>query len=385
MSSALLEQAFGKPVDELDIYKEVFQVDKTCTPAQLRKAYYKQALQYHPDKNKTDDAKIKFQAISWIYNILKDPEKRSDYDNEGILPHDDEGGDSDDEDEDAGGRKSWKSYFDLIFGKVTTNDIDNFAMKYKMSNEEEADVLKYWVEKKGNLMKMLEFVMLSELRDVSRWVEDYIEPALKSKSIPPFTETYKKSLKQVQKKLEKERQKEKEETEEQEDDPAEADGTVEVEVEVEVDADVNVSAAPGDVDDDETETEESENMNVEEDDDEEDDRKSKAKSSKSNITKNKKSPPKKASAGKTTAKKKKTMTTTKPAAQKKKTKKKQGGGASSQLDLIAAIRNKNRSNPFSAIGARYGVNMDEGDPLNDSQFEKLQSKLKKKSGSKKKK
>ena len=52
---------------------------------------------------------------------------------------------------------------------------------------------------------------------------------------------------------------------------------------------------------------------------------------------------------------------------------------SNQQDLIAAIRNKNgRGNPLASLGARYGVAMDDDDPLDDAAFAKIQSKLKKK-------
>jgi len=93
---------------------------------------------------------------------LKDPNKRKEYDKHGEIPLDD-----DDEANDES-KRSWKEYFDLIFGKLSTDDIDSFAEKYKMSEEEERDVLKNYVKFKGNLKKMLEFVMLSEERDVAR-------------------------------------------------------------------------------------------------------------------------------------------------------------------------------------------------------------------------
>jgi DnaJ-class molecular chaperone len=63
----MFEEAFGTA--DLDLYKDVLRVSKDCTPSQLRKGYYRQALKFHPDKNKSKEAKLKFQAISWAYSV----------------------------------------------------------------------------------------------------------------------------------------------------------------------------------------------------------------------------------------------------------------------------------------------------------------------------
>lgn len=188
----MFEEAFG--TSDLDLYKDVLHVSKECTPSQLRKGYYKQALKFHPDKNKSREAKLKFQAISWAYSFLKDPNKRKQYDEDGVIPYDDNDDETNEE-----SRKSWKDYFDLIFGKLSTNDIDSFSRKYKMSDEEEKDVLDNYVKFKGNLKKMLEFVMLSEERDIERWIEDYIQPAIEQNKVENFKETLEKTRRLIEK------------------------------------------------------------------------------------------------------------------------------------------------------------------------------------------
>mmetsp|Transcript_25591 Transcript_25591/g.70413 ORF Transcript_25591/g.70413 Transcript_25591/m.70413 type:complete len:110 (-) Transcript_25591:320-649(-) len=65
----IFQQAFGS--DKVDLYKDVLRVPKDCSPSQLRKAYYKQAREFHPDKNDSEDAKLKFQAISFAYSVCR--------------------------------------------------------------------------------------------------------------------------------------------------------------------------------------------------------------------------------------------------------------------------------------------------------------------------
>jgi molecular chaperone DnaJ len=66
-----------------DFYK-VLGVDKGVSESQLKSAYRKLAMKYHPDKNKGDKtAEAKFKAISEAYDVLKDPQKRAAYDQMG--------------------------------------------------------------------------------------------------------------------------------------------------------------------------------------------------------------------------------------------------------------------------------------------------------------
>jgi molecular chaperone DnaJ len=61
-------------------YYEVLGVAKTASKDEIKDAYRKLAMQYHPDRNKAPDAEEKFKEISEAYAVLSDDEKRQQYD-----------------------------------------------------------------------------------------------------------------------------------------------------------------------------------------------------------------------------------------------------------------------------------------------------------------
>ncbi|MEX1010439.1 MAG: molecular chaperone DnaJ [Balneolaceae bacterium] len=65
-------------------YYEILGVSRQATGDELKKAYRKRAMKYHPDRNKGDEAAAKkFKEASEAYEVLQDPQKRQRYDQYG--------------------------------------------------------------------------------------------------------------------------------------------------------------------------------------------------------------------------------------------------------------------------------------------------------------
>lgn len=67
-------------------YYEVLGVSKGATQDEIKKAYRKLALEHHPDRHGGDDGK--FKQINEAYQVLSDPQKRSQYDTFGSAGYD---------------------------------------------------------------------------------------------------------------------------------------------------------------------------------------------------------------------------------------------------------------------------------------------------------
>jgi len=67
-------------------YYEILGVSKDATPEEIRKAYKKLAIKWHPDKHVDDkkEAEEKFKEIAGAYSVLSDPEKKREYDTGGM-------------------------------------------------------------------------------------------------------------------------------------------------------------------------------------------------------------------------------------------------------------------------------------------------------------
>ncbi len=115
--------------DTTDLYS-LFSLTENATAGEIKKAYYRLALQYHPDKQisftpeEQEEATKKFQALGFAYSILSDPMKRERYDKTG------ETGDLPGV-EDLG-KDGWEAFFkELWSGVVDAKSIEEFKEKYQ--------------------------------------------------------------------------------------------------------------------------------------------------------------------------------------------------------------------------------------------------------------
>jgi molecular chaperone DnaJ len=66
-------------------FYETLGVDRDANEEEIRKAFRKNAMKWHPDRNKTDQASDKFKELNEAYQVLIDPEKRRMYDTYGRV------------------------------------------------------------------------------------------------------------------------------------------------------------------------------------------------------------------------------------------------------------------------------------------------------------
>ncbi|KAJ1017742.1 hypothetical protein NDA16_005061 [Ustilago loliicola] len=170
------------PDGNVDLYGTLG-VAKEATQEEIKKAYKKLALKFHPDKVLSnsasagaEDAIQQFQKIGFAYAVLSDEVRRRKFDNTGSTKELMFGeGDAD---------FDWNEYFkELWTGEVSRQTLDDFKKKYQNSDEEKQDILEAYEETEGDLEGIFERVPCCEfLADENRFVT-IIDEAIKEGDI----------------------------------------------------------------------------------------------------------------------------------------------------------------------------------------------------------
>jgi len=142
------------------------------TASQIKKAYYKLALKFHPDKQSPDCSeksldltKQKFQIVGKIYAVLSDEEKRTVYDETGTVY-----GEDDMWSTAAAEHGNWDEYFKCLFKKVSKSDVIDFFAKYRDSDEEREDLKAYYTKFCGDFDMILEHMFSEDaVNDMDRF------------------------------------------------------------------------------------------------------------------------------------------------------------------------------------------------------------------------
>ncbi|KAI8807098.1 hypothetical protein BJ742DRAFT_814482 [Cladochytrium replicatum] len=173
----------------VDLYAE-FGIGRTASQDEIKKAYRKLALQFHPDKVKQvsstserdakeylREANEKFQTLSKYYEIISNPTKRARYDATGIF--DEEGGASKPDFETFEG---WYDHFRSLWERVTSEQIDAYEKTYKGSKEQEEDIIEAYEKCKGSMDCILEHVPFATPED-EEFIMGVVKAAIEAKTI----------------------------------------------------------------------------------------------------------------------------------------------------------------------------------------------------------
>lgn len=140
----------------IDFYS-ILEISPNATPQEIKSAYRKQSIKWHPDKNLSRDTMQIMQAINQAYLILKDDEARSRYNNEYFK---------------------FKSQFEEIFDKDKTknNKEENFnenhfseQQKYYYSEYKfDDEVLEKWMDNARKQAKNIVNEAIEEFKGASK-------------------------------------------------------------------------------------------------------------------------------------------------------------------------------------------------------------------------
>jgi molecular chaperone DnaJ len=103
------------PAGQKDYY-ETLGVDRGASPQDIKKAYRKLAMEFHPDRNASPDAHERFKEVNRAYEVLSDADKRAAYDRYGHAGVDGNGGFGPQGFEGFSGFEGFGDIFDAFFG-----------------------------------------------------------------------------------------------------------------------------------------------------------------------------------------------------------------------------------------------------------------------------
>jgi DnaJ homolog subfamily C member 9 len=172
--------AADEPPKGINPYEEL-EVARDASDDDIKRAYRRAALRWHPDKVAADQkeaAHSRFQAIALAYAVLSTPHRRARYDATGSTAE------SIEDDENP---FDWAAYYRAQFAEVITPDaIAAFKASYQGSEEEREHVLEAYTECEGDLEGVFERVMCSEMVVDEPRFREWIDAAIKEGAVEGY-------------------------------------------------------------------------------------------------------------------------------------------------------------------------------------------------------
>jgi len=161
-------------------FYEVLKISKDAVDTQIKKSYRKISLKVHPDRALATDKELattKFQVLSKVTKILLDKDQRSLYDETGQVL-------DDCDNDDVINLKNWNDYFKSLY-KLDISDVKKFHAEYRYSDIEVEDLKQNYVDIEGDMNKLFEFQLCSEIDDEPRF-RKIIDEAIEKGEVPSF-------------------------------------------------------------------------------------------------------------------------------------------------------------------------------------------------------
>ncbi|CAD6926119.1 unnamed protein product [Tilletia controversa] len=181
------------PDGKVDLYG-VLGIEEKASEDEIKKAYRRLALRYHPDKvlslNKAssssnasanapttaEEASQRFQQLGFAYSVLSHSARRERYDRSGRTDELGIGEDGEDFD--------WNEYFKTVWtGEVNGKTIEEFKKKYQGSEDETEDIRDAYEKTGGNFAKLFEHVPCCEVLVDSQRFIDVVEREIEAGTI----------------------------------------------------------------------------------------------------------------------------------------------------------------------------------------------------------
>lgn len=184
-----------------DFY-QILDIERCATASEIKKAYRRMALKFHPDKHDSPDATEKFQMLAKVHAVLSDPKRREFYDKHGEP-----------DDEISEEYKNSYEYWRSVFPVFTEHDIDNFRKKYIGSSMEKEDLIDAYAKHQGDMRNILECVPFADASNLDRLKKLLREFVREGEATKKYLNTLTETSKNLKQALEEEELAEAEEAE----------------------------------------------------------------------------------------------------------------------------------------------------------------------------